>query len=77
MTLDAAPGPFREFELGECGEEANGGPPLLVGPSSDVLPEAADGRKPQLMQQQWQPRGVDGDRAHAESSMASLLSNAS
>ena len=65
------------LEFGECGEEAYGGPALLVGASGDVLPEAADGGQPQLVQQQRQPGGVDGDRAHAESSTASLLSNAS
>ena len=77
MALDSTPGALGHLEFGERREESNGGPALFVCPSGDVLPEAVDGGQPQLVQQQRQSGRIDGDLAHATTSTASLLSNAS
>jgi len=77
MTLDASCGPFGDLELGECCEEAGGRPAFLVSLGSEILPEAADRGQSQLLQQQRQPMGVNGDLAHAETSPAGRASSAS
>ena len=78
MALNSTSGALGDFEFGERREESYGRPALFVGPRGDVLPEAVDGGQPQLVQQQRQPGGIDGDlAAHAKTSTASLLSNAS
>ena len=43
MPLDTAAAPLREFQLRQRGEEAGGGPSLLVGPFGKVRPEPGDG----------------------------------
>jgi hypothetical protein len=77
VALDAPLGALGDLKFGKCREEPSGRPALLVGASGDILPQAADGRQPQLVQQQRQSGDVGSDLAHAETSAAWLLSNAS
>ena len=77
VALDAPFGALGDLEFGKCREEPSGRPALLVGASGDILPQTADGGQPQLVQQQRQSGDVGSDLAHAETSTAWLLSNAS
>ena len=58
MSLDAPLGALGDLKFGECREEPSGRPALLVGASGDILPQAADGGQPQLVQQQRQSGDV-------------------
>jgi hypothetical protein len=68
MTLDAAAAALGHLVLGESGEEAGGGPALLVRLRGDIGPDELDGGQSQLGQEQFDPRGVNGiARLHAAS----------
>ena len=59
---DAPPGAFGELVLGEGGEggeEAGGGPALLVGALGEARPEVSDRRQAQVAEQQAEAGGVD------------------
>ena len=60
VALDAAPGAVGELDLGEGGEQARGGPALLVGAAGEVGPEAGDRGQPELGEHERQPGGVGG-----------------
>jgi hypothetical protein len=66
VTLDAAAGPFGELDLGQGGEQARGGPALLVGPLREARPDGLDRREAQVTEQQAEAGFVDRiGRAHA------------
>src|SRR5487761_1915580 len=73
MSLDPAAVAFGEFMLGDCREEAGGGPAFLVGGLGKLRPQRLDRRQAQFVEEQAQPRSVDGrafrtgDRVHAAS----------
>ena len=55
VALDAPLGALGDLKFGKCREEPSGRPALANG---DILPQAADGGQPQLMQQQRQSGDV-------------------
>ena len=66
MALDAAAGALGELVLGQGGEEAGGGPALLVGALGEAGPDVLDRRQAQLAQQEAEAGLVDGiGRGHA------------
>ena len=60
VALDASAGAIGEFQFGECGEQARGGPSLLVGAGGDVGPEAGDGGQAEFAEHQRQARHIGG-----------------
>ena len=52
MALDAAAGAFGELVLGQGGEEAGGGPALLVGALGEARPDVRDAGQAQLGEQE-------------------------
>lgn len=77
MALDTPAPALGDLEFGQNREEARGWPALLVGTFGEFRPQLADGRQPQLVQQQWQTGGVDLDRAHGRAHSCAELSSAS
>ena len=66
VALDAAAVALGELVLGEGGEEAGGGPALLVGALGEARPDVLDRRQAQLVEQNAEAGGVDGiGRGHA------------
>jgi hypothetical protein len=63
MAFDAPAAALGHLMLGEGGEEARGGPALLVGLSGDRCLHRLDAGQAQLGQHQLEPRGIDGDGA--------------
>jgi hypothetical protein len=59
MALDAAAAAIGRFVLGERGEEACGGPALLVGLLGELGPHQLDARQVQLGQQQFDASGIN------------------
>ena len=59
MPLDAPAAPIGHFVLGERGEEACGGPTLLVGLLRELGPHQLDARQAQLGQQQFDASSIN------------------
>ena len=66
VALDAAAGALGDLVLGQRGEEAGGGPALLVGAFGEARPDVGDRGQPQITEQNAEPGGVDRiGRGHA------------
>src|SRR5215210_3011518 len=66
VALDPAPVAFGELVLGNGGQEAGGGPALLVGLLGELGPDRLDGRQTQFVQHHAEAGGIDGGgRLHA------------
>ena len=66
VALDVSPRAIGEFEFGEGGEQAGGGPALPVGAVGELLPHGGDRGQAQFVQQQRQSGGIDLETvAHA------------
>jgi hypothetical protein len=65
---DAAVGALGDLVLGKGGEEAGGGPALLIGTGGELRPNELDSGQAEVVERQRQPAGVDRRRGgHAAS----------
>ena len=78
VALDAASGALGDLVLGQGGEEAGGGPALLVGALGEAGPDGLDRGQAQVAEQEAEAGLVDGaGRAHAAPSSAEAAMSAS
>jgi hypothetical protein len=70
MPLDAPTVALGQFVLGDCGQEAGGGPALLVGLFGKARPHGLDRGQAQFVEQDAEPSGVDGGGRHHAGSVA-------
>ena len=60
VALDATAYALGDLVLGQGGEEAGGGPALLVGALGEARPDGLDCRQAEIAEQEAETRGVDG-----------------
>jgi hypothetical protein len=72
VPLDAAAGAVGGLVLGKRCEEARGWPAFLVGLGGDLRPDRLDARQAQLVEQQFDARGVDRGRCAGHAAAPAL-----
>ena len=78
MALDAAAGAFGDLVFCERGQEAGGGPALLVGALGEAGPDVLDARQAQVAEQEAEAGLVDRvRRGHAETPSTGAAASAS